>query len=552
LKSFSNVRDYSQIKHVYKLTQDVIENLDEFALNEIFGGNEKDIDSILDIIAEETDRVLFENVDVVKVPTFNYLERLTENVDETLRKLNITYFISNVMSDFELNWHHIEWGSFVQLYNWLGIEASRDSGKSYYYSNAYPIWKMYRYERLPYKWNVPTEFSLSKLGMLITNEQDLVRHFLTIIRENVEGNDILREKLYPGKGKGWGHEEIVAKNGARLMTRSYGSSKRGYHPGYVVIDDYQNDNVLYSSEQRDKYKSDFYGVIDNMLLKNGQIINVGTPFIEGDLWDVLKKDKRFRVFEYPSIYPNGELLWKSRHPLDELLAKKDAHGSLIFSREQLVKPITDGASIFPWDVLKRSFIQMENYVLVSNIQSFPIKFQSVVVGTDFAISSSIAADESVFTVWGWDGNFYWLIHISKGKGLEYDTQMAIMKQINNNFQPDLFVIESNQMQKIFYQMAIDAGLPCMEHQTGRDKYSLQEGLPGMAVIFEKGLIKLPRGDQNSIALTDELCNQLNSFSFDPDKKKLISLSQHDDMGMSAWQGLRGIRFLNNSFKFSFI
>lgn len=551
-KFFENVRSIDQLKHVYKITQDIIENLDDYALQELSGGTEKDTDLLLQIIAEETDRVLFENVDVIKTPTFNYLEKLTTNIDETLRKLNITYFASSVMPDFELNWHHIEWGNFVQLYDYLCVIASRDSGKSYYFSHLYIIWKMYRYEKMLNKYNKQTEFSLSKLGMLITNEQTLSRHLLTIIRESIENNEILREKLFPGKNEGWGKDEIVAKNGARVLTRSYGSRMRGFHPGYVAVDDFLADNVLYSQDQRDKYRSVFYGVLDNMLLRGGQSIVVGTPFLEGDLYDTLKKDKRFRVFEYPSIYPDGRVLWPSRHPLDELLAKKDAHGSIVFSREQLVKPITDGASLFPWDVLKRSFIGTDSFVLVNNIYSFPKKFDHVVVGTDFAISAEVKADESVFTVWGVIGEEYWLIHVSKGKGLEYSQQMAMLKSINNNFSPDIFMIETNQMQKIFYQMALDAGLPCMDHQTSIDKYKFDEGLPGMAVLFERGNIKLPRGDENSINTTDELCMQLNAFSFDPDKKKPVNLGHSGDFAMSTWQGLRAARYIKTGFGFSFV
>lgn len=543
-------RSIDQLKQVYKLTQDIIENLDSPALLELQSGSEKDVNNIISIIADEADRVLFDNVDPVRIPIFSYLDKLTENIDESLRKLNITYFIHSVLPNFEINWHHIEWGNFVHLYNYLSIIAARDSGKSYYFSHAYPLWKMYRYEKED---GTNYEFSLSKLGMMITNERSLSRHLLGIVKDTIQDNDILRERLYPGKSKGWADESITVKNGAKLIARSYGSRMRGYHPGYFAVDDFLTDNVLYSPEQKEKYKTIFYGVVDNMLLRGGQAIVAGTPFISGDLYDVLKLDERFRVFEYPAIYPDGKALWSSRHPVKEILAKKQAHGNIIFSREQLVKPIVEGTSIFPWDVLKRCFIGMEHFTLVNNRQSFPKNFQYIVVGTDFAISAEVEADESVFTVIGYDGYDYYVIHIESGKGLEYDQQMAMLKNINNNFEPDLFVIEVNQMQKIFAQMAKDAGLPILEHQTGVDKYKLYEGIPAVSVIVEQGHLKLPRGDQLSIDTTDKLCSQLNAFSFDPEKKKLITLSEHDDFVLSLWQGLRGCRYMKtNGFSFSFV
>jgi hypothetical protein len=197
---------------------------------------------------------------------------------------------------------------------------------------------------------------------------------------------------------------------------------------------------------------------------------------------------------------------------------------------------------------------MEHFTLVNNKQSFQKNFQYIVVGTDFAISAEVEADESVFTVIGFDGYDYYVIHVESGKGLEYDQQMAMLKNINNNFEPDLFVIESNQMQRIFFQMAKDAGLPVMAHQTGTDKYKLDEGLPGLAVPIEQGRLKLPRGDQYSIDMTDKICTGLNEFSFDPSKQKLVSLGGHDsDYVLSLWQGMRGIRYMKtNGFSYSFL
>ena len=70
------------------------------------------------------------------------------------------------------------------------------------FSYAYPVWKMYRYK--PLAWGngrmKETEFSLSKFGMLITNESTLAGNLLEILKEGIEANDILKDRLFPGKG----------------------------------------------------------------------------------------------------------------------------------------------------------------------------------------------------------------------------------------------------------------------------------------------------------------------------------------------------------------
>ena len=101
-------------------------------------------------------------------------------------------------------------------------------------------------------------------------------------------------------------------------------------------------------------------------------------------------------------------------------------------------------------------------------------------------------------------------------------------------------------------MGRDAGLPIAEHATGVDKYSFTQGLPAMAVLFEQGHIKIPRGDQESVDLTDMLAMELNSFTFDPDKKKLTSVVDHDDIGMALWQAIRGCKYVSERFSFSFV
>ena len=125
--------------------------------------------------------------------------------------------------------------------------------------------------------------------------------------------------------------------------------------------------------------------------------------------------------------------------------------------------------------------------------------------------------------------------------------------INLDFAPDVIVIETVGGQKIFYDMAIDMGLPAIPHYTNTDKYSLNEGLPALGVLFERGDMRLPRGDEASIEMTDRLAIQLSSFSYIAAKGELVSVSDHDDDAMALWQAVRGIRYcIHDGFNFSII
>ena len=543
-----------QLDTVYSVVSDIIDMLDGEALLELSGGNDSDVDNIVDVMIDVADKAMFSIEDVsVNQSTFDYLDSVFKQFDEGLRIMSLNYFSLSVLSEFELAPHIMEWGNMVQLYRRLCIIAARGHSKSFTMSFANLIWRMYRYrETFMSKRNV--ELSLGKDMMLITNEFGLARKLLSFIREEIESNDILRERLYSG-GDGWGKEMLKGKNGSQLYIKSYGSGMRGYHPRYIVVDDFLTENVLYSQEQKMKYNTFFSSVIENMLMKFGQIVVVGTPFVDGDLYDMLKKSDGWWVFEYPAIFPDGTILWETENNYESLMKIRDRIGAINFSREILVKPISDSSSVFSWDQFRRSFVGMEDIVIVDSIGLYKNKsIVSVAVGCDFALSESLAADYTVFTVVGVDaGGGVWLIGVLRGKGMRYSDQVSLAVSINDSFQPDVFVVETNGAQKIFSDMMTERGLPVLDHHTGVEKHSLTEGIPALAVMFDNGLVHIPYGDGRSKEIADRLGNQLTSFTYDSNKGKFVFVIDHDDDAMSLWQAVRGARYLHSGgTSFSFI
>lgn len=543
---------YNQLYSTYKTVEEIIDNLDDYAIQELFCGNEKDVDTLLNIIIEETNRAIHTNSGKIKNSSFGYLDKLTENLDSALKKLVYNYFVITCLYDFEVNWHHIEWGNLIQMYKWLCILAARDHSKSFTFSKAYPLWKLYRYEKnigINSKLNRELNF---KKGMIITSEFSLGKDFLSLIKEEIDTNDILKEKLSPVMKENWGATEIHCKNGAELQVKSYESRLRGRHPGWIVVDDMLDDSVLYSSDQRTKYTEFFHSTIMNLIVPGGQVITVGTPFHEKDLYMDLKSKPGWKVFEYPAIWPDGSLLWENRYNLNALLEKRESQGSIIFSREILCKPISSESTIFPYHIVSKSFIGMDNFVLAKNYHSCPKKFAKIAVGCDFAISSEIGSDYTVFMVIGIDDlNNFWLLYMYRERGASYNKQIAMLKEIKSNFEPSIIYAESNAFQKVMIDIANDSNLGVIPHNTGVNKYDLKSGLPGLAVLFEQNRIRFPRGDAYSRDITDIIVSELTSITWS-DSKKIESVSEHDDTAYALWLAIKGIHYVNDSFSFDFI
>ena len=434
---------------------------------------------------------------------------------------------------------------------------------SYYFSNAYAAWQLYKYAKP--KGSIfsarPTK-SNSNRGYLFSFSLQQSVDLMEILKGTIESNDILKDRLFPeSKNSGaWASTNIVCKNGARLTCKGFGSSVRGAHPYWIVVDDGLKDNVIYSQLQRQKSIDYFHSVIMNMLVPGGQIIVVGTPFHASDLYGDLKSKSIFVtkskngwfVIEYPAIFPDGRILWPQRWSFFDLMDKRTTQGNIIFSRENLCRPITNESSIFPLKVLERSLVRMENYVLVRNRDDFPIKFNKVVVGCDFAISANVGTDYTVFTVWGVDDETgeRWLLHFYRDKGKTFHEQMQVLKGINVRFRPDTMILEQNTFQQIFVQESDKQGLPVIGHTTGIDKYDLKTGWPGLAIDFERGKIHIPIGDKYSQDVKDLIFSDLGSVAFTD--KGLESVGEHDDISSSFWLAKLGANLITTGFKYTFL
>ena len=552
IRNTPHITTLTKLRETYRVVDSLIQSLDDAALGEIYGGCDNDVNKLFDVITKETYETLYGTGGLVKEDTFFYLERLTQNIDECFRVENLNYFIVTTLSDFEMNWHHLEWGQLSMLYRRLGVLAARDHGKSYFFSHAVPIWRMYRAKSMEEMLVKRKDLANSRVGYIITNEMDLGVDFLENIKSTIESTPILKERLYPGSKEGWGKERIVCKNNARLSIKSYGSKFRGRHPGYIIIDDFLSDAVIYSETQRKKVTDYFYSVIMNAIVPGGNVTVVGTPFHQADLYGDLKIKKNWKVFEYPSIFPDGRILWSNRYSFKDLMNKKEELGNMAFSREMLVKPIISDSSLFPYDLLQRSFIGMQDVCLVTNRESCKIKYRSIVVGCDFAISANIAADYSVFITAGvTDTDEIHLLNIYRAKGRSYFEQIAVLKSIRINFNPEIFMMEDNQFQMIFAQGATLEGLPVVSDTTGTNKYDWKKGLPSLEILFERGKIKMPRGDDYSRKMTDLACSELASITWTDGG--LEGVGTHDDIPMALWQVVKATRRVTGSgFSYGFL
>lgn len=532
-----------QESYIDNYVREIISGLPPKAIQELLSGYENDLDRLLSVMREQTCIVthMDRTLDMEKL---EYLANVEKSMDLSLRKQSYNYFKTVCLPTFRQGWRNLEWGNLFQLYLYNCILASRSSGKSYEGCFAFILWRLYSYDR-------PTTFLRDSIDnknrketCMITNNETLGKKHIAMIISEIDQNDIIREKLNPnGKAK-LAATSITTETDSILHLRSKDSMIRGLHVGAVVCDDLPDESSLYSQEQREKLHEVFYGSITPIVEPFGYLCVLGTPYSATDIYGDLKKDGRFKVFEYPAIFPNGQLLAPDRLTFKRLTEERKSLGTLVFNREYLVVPIADTSTIFPYEFLKRSIRGMEHISFANDIESYPIKLVRVVVGCDFAISGNVGADYTVYTVWGMDAHgLIYLINIFREQGASHDLQVNKLIEFNARYKPNKSVCESNGFQRILAGMAKERGLVNVEEfiTTEGNKKDLKSGLPSLSAFFESARLRVPYGDENTRKLVDTMFGEFNSIAFNSKKGTLESVCGHDDICMSSFMAIQDLR-----------
>lgn len=431
--------------------------------------------------------------------------------------------------------HHIEWDNLVAGFQRLCILAPRDHGKTFFFDFAYPLWRA---------------FQGPGIGFIFSATQPQAERILEDIKNELEANPKL-QWLVPAKKDKWSSTSIRLSNGHRIYARGFGTRVRGAHPHWIIVDDGLNDETAYSELVRRKQIEYFYSAISNMLRPDGQLVVIGTPFHQDDLYGDLAKNPQYEFRRYQAVKPDGVALWPERYNAKRLADKKAEIGSIRFTREFQCEPVADDMSLFPGHLFRGEPVEQPTVCLGWPLEKWHelIPELQVFVGVDFAMSSSVQADYTVIFVLGLDklGN-RWIIDIQRERGMGYQDQLSLINTLGKRYKASLLFLESNQMQRIFGDELIrTTDLPVKQFVTGVQKNSLDKGVPSLRVLLENKKFRIPRGDKRSVDMTDEWINEMRSFTWVDGK--LQGVGSHDDLVMACWIADQAVR--TGAFGFSF-
>lgn len=535
----------NQLTYLYNAVDNIIERLPEKALNQLLEGYGNDVDTMLREMVHQSEKALYLGR-TLDSESLSYVDNVKASMDNTLKILSLNYFITTMLPKFWLGWRNIEWSNLTQLYPWSCYLCARASGKSYQWSYAFILWRLWSYTRPTAYRQDTVDNANRKETCYITNTFTLAKVQIAKVTEEIEANDLIKEKLNPYNKASIGETAIKTETGSTLHVRGKDSMIRGLHVGACLCDDMPDESSLYSDEQREKLKELLKGTIEPIVEPYGYFLVTGTPYSSApnELYQILKADKRFYCFEYPILFPDGRPLAPDRYTFEQILAKKEELGTIVFNREYLVVPISDTSTIFPYEYLMRSVIGMETIRFASSIDDFPFKLTRVHIGVDFAVSGNIGADYTVYSVWGKDAmDNYYLLYYYRKRGMSHNEQVDKIVQLDRLFHPNKIRCEANGFQSILSGLAKERGLKNIEPFTTTEgnKKDLYTGLPSLSAMFERGQIKCPYAIGETRQAVDLMFGEFSSITFRSDNGKLEAASGHDDVVMSSFISLNSLR-----------
>lgn len=467
--------------------------------------------------------------------------------DDVLLRNDLAYFAEEFLR-MEISDHHKSWSKLVAKHKKLCIEAPRDHGKSFMFSFAYAIWRAY-FNWIP-KTLLSSEFkSVPRIsvGYIFSNTQDQAVKLLEIIKTEIETNEKLAF-LIPARKDVWSKTEIKLSNGAIIRARGWGQSVRGAHPVWVICDDCLNDETIYSEMTRNKQVDYFFSAVTPMLVPGGQLIVVGTPFHQEDLYQRLSNNTAYFFHRSPALSDSGEPLWPTRYTKQMLVQRKEEVGSTRFAREYLCLPISEESSLFPERILTSCFdhqYEMPNYLSKEDRKELRI-----FTGVDLALSSTVGADYTVITTLGVDKfKNRWIVDVRRKRGLSMMEQLREIEDVYKVYRPCKVLIEDNAFQRVFRDELIrNTDIPVEGFTTSaHNKNALDRGVPSLQILFENKKFIIPRKTQRDRDITDQLVNELKCFTWV--NGKLQGLGAHDDMVMSLWIANEAVNSISFDFHF---
>jgi len=423
--------------------------------------------------------------------------------------------------------------------------APRDHAKSTLFSFIYPLWKIVN--------NRDIRISL------VSDTQTQAYKFIKSVRFELQNNDKLIEDFGEFEGENWQKSQFTVRRDINYKDPTMAgfglnSSKLGDRSDLIICDDIINKDVCLTSARRKKASRWYFEVLTNFLEEDGgQIITIGTRQHEKDLYKEIMDKPTYvsRTYQAVKDEEKKKVLWPNKWKYEKLMDRKKEIGSLAFARQFQNEITSEGSSVFPEKLLEPLLNREAGMVNPYSEKPRWLKDYRLFMGVDLASSAAVGADYVVLvTVAVDEDKNRKLLHVWRDKGVPFQKQIDEIIRLDEFFDYERIVIESNQYQSILPSTLKEkTDLPIMSYQTGAEKHTEDVGVPSLRILFENGKYEFPYGEECREEM-DTLLQELNGMAWD--EGKLITTAAHKDTVMALWLAEKGVDEANVGNRFEII
>ena len=162
--------------------------------------------------------------------------------------------------------------------------------------------------------------------VIVSESRQQSINFLSRIKDHLEDSYPLRE-IYGDFGEHtahkWREDDIVLKNGARVVAIGTGSRIRGYvtkdtRPTLIIMDDIESGTNAATREARAKNKKWITEAVIPSLADDGRIVMIGTVISEDCFLYWAKASSEWTVLWFSIIDEDGNSIWESKFPMERI------------------------------------------------------------------------------------------------------------------------------------------------------------------------------------------------------------------------------------------
>lgn len=365
---------------------------------------------------------------------------------------------------------------------------------------------------------------------IVTADSNLAIDLLKEVSDNIERNENY-QRVFPHikPSEPWHKTRITVerseiKKDASVRASGLFTTGVGGRSNLMIFDDCTSFRTSVESPQvREMSKRIFYEVWMNYLLPGGRVIYICTPWHVQDLSMEIRSSGAFDEWWVPALDENDESRWPEVWPTEELIKKRN-EDPRAFAHQYMLEPIADSDTIFNYDTI----------LMGSGDDVVPGPSFEYYFGVDLAPALGNASNAySVIFVIGVDSNdprgVRHVVDIIRARAKAPDF-MEMIIDAYNQYKPKCIMVENNgyQQSMIDFLEARNVELPIVGYRTGSQKLDLQTGVPSIAPLLARGLLRYPIDSAHLSAGCG--CN----FCVWIEELKMYPSGQHSDTVMAMW------------------